>query len=182
MGVSLSIPVVTKIGLTVRNGIPQVQKDRSSSKVAGPSWEITLHIQFQPSTAHAGAYKSIGVRFGLTRVGLHCGIAVRSVKGYLITSPHVYHLDIFVLKQIGHLYSSNVVERIFELVIWGQGWGEGYVQDVSRCWVCCYVAGLVACIEFVCDGACSPPYLGVEGVCAVVLLVGVGHTSQPEGV
>ena len=141
MSVSFSIPVVAKIGLSVGNGIPQIQKDRSSSEIAGPSREITLHIQFQPSAAHTGANKSIRVRLGLSRVGLHGGIAVRSVKGYLSTSPHVDHLDIFVLKQICHLYSCNVVERIFELIIWGQGWGEGYVQDVSRCWVCCNVVG-----------------------------------------
>ena len=69
------------------------------------------------------------------------------------------------------------------MIVGGEGGGEGYVEGVGGYGIGCYVLGLVGCVEFVCDGAsCSPPYLGVEGIGAVVLLVGVSHASQLEAV
>ena len=64
----------------------------------------------------------------------------------------------------------------------GGGWGGRRCWGGWRRWGG-YVLGLVGGVEFVGDGAgSSSPDLGVEGVGAVVLLVGVGHASQLEAV
>jgi len=81
--------------------------------VAGPGREVALHIQLQPGAGHGGANKPDGVGLGFGGVGLHGGVAVGGIKSDLAAGPHVDHLDIFILEEVGDLYSGDVVEGIF---------------------------------------------------------------------
>ena len=181
VGVALSVPVVAEIGLAVGDGVSQVQENGPACVVAGPGWEITLHVQLEPGIAHGGADEPKGIGFGLVVVGLHGGVAIGGVQSDLTSGPHVYHLYVLVLEQVSDLYPGDVVEGVFELIIGSEGGGEGYVEGIGGYRIGGYVLSLVGCVEFVCNGAGrAPPDLGVEGVGAVVLLVGVGHTSQLE--
>ena len=78
--------------------------------VAGPGREITLHVQLQPGVAHRCADEPEGIGLGLVVVGLHGGVAVGSVQPDLTSGPHVYHLDVLVLEQVGDLYPGDVVK------------------------------------------------------------------------
>lgn len=71
------------------------------------------------------------VGFSLIGVGGEGGIAIVGVKGDLAASVDVDEFDLVILKHVGNLYFSNVVETIFELIVRSESRGERYTQRVA---------------------------------------------------
>ena len=80
MGICLCIPIVAVVGLSIGDGVAEVEEDRPASEVGCPGWEIALHVEPDVSGGDRGADETIGVRKSFSWVGLHGGIAVVGVK------------------------------------------------------------------------------------------------------